>query len=358
MSWKKWIVALSTVVFTTSFAPASAGDCYECDTGSDCGFSLCDCDPCEGWSVYADYLYWRVRRCDLDYAFGYESGIDGRADRKYSVNPSYDSGFRIGVLKACDDLDFGVHYTWFQNCNDDSVDVSSNGVLLGQVLLNPDAPFATAPYQLAASNYKFELNQLDVELGYHLEVSDCLAARLFTGFRYANFKQKRTTAYSTDAADQFAETNTAAQVDVVHQKLDTDFYGLYLGNKASYSVSDCFDFFGGFSLGIGVGEFTSAYDHYGKPTGGVADFTDGDYLDCSCWKSVGVFDFNLGITFPLCNVCCTDWAFSVGYEFHHWWNFGSFLDFDHEPGTDSAVISSHCCDLGYDGLFIRLSAAF
>lgn len=357
MSWKKWIVALSTVVFTTQFAPASAGDCYECDSGSDCGFSLCDCDPCEGWSVYADYLLWRVRKCDLDYAYKIEGDL---AKGLYSVDPSYDSGFRVGVLKACDDVDFGVHYTWFQSKDNDSIDVSSAGFALGQTLLSNDNSsmfLDGSPIQYAGSEYKFELNQIDVEAGYHLEVSDCLASRVFGGFRYANIKQKSETVYANDAADIYADSNSSAFVDVLHRKSDLDFYGLYLGNKASYSFSDCFDFFGGFSLGIGVGEFTQTFDHYGKNPGGVTAYTPGDYLDDSCWKSVGVLDLNLGITFPLCNVCCTDLAFSVGYEFHHWFNLSSFSNF-YETGSDSATIDQHCCDLGYDGLFVRLSAAF
>jgi len=91
---------------TTQFAPASA-DCYE---SNDCGFSLCDCDPCDGWSVYADWLYWRTRKCDLDYAISINDDI---FDKLHSVCLDWDSGFRVGVLKACGDVDFGIHYTSF-----------------------------------------------------------------------------------------------------------------------------------------------------------------------------------------------------------------------------------------------------
>jgi hypothetical protein len=358
MSWKKWIVALSTVVFTTQFAPASASSCNsDCGSSSDCGFSLCDCDPCEGWSVYADYLYWRVRRCDLDYAF-VRNGADYITD-VYDVNPSYDSGFRVGVLKACGDLDFAVHYTWFQGKDDDSLNTLSvdNGSVIGQTKLNPGAVFVGS-IAVAGSEYKVELNQVDIEAGYHLEISDCLASRLFAGFRYANIKQHQDTVYSSDASDIYAKINTAAEVDIVYQETDIDFYGLYFGNKASYKVCDCFDFFAGFSLGIGVAEGENTFSHYGKSSGGSSDYTYGDYVDNDCWRAMGVLDLNVGITFPLCNICCTDWAFSVGYEFHHWFNSSSFTDVSHIEGHTDAWINSHCCDLGFDGLFVRLSAAF
>lgn len=354
MSWKKWMVALATVVTTTSFAPASASDCYECDSGSDCGFNLCDCDPCEGWSVYADYLYWRVRRCDLDFAFTDASSDSSYVNKVWSVSPSYDSGFRVGILKACGDMDFGAHYTYFKSNDHLSVAQADIEGDLGQTRLT-DNSLNVSAIQLARGDYRVELNQLDLELGYHLEVSDCLAARLFTGFRYANIKQEFSSQYSQNADDPNGDSSGNA-VDFGYQKSELDFYGLYLGNKASYKVSDCFDFFGGFSLGIGVGENQHIYSHTYQP-GGQSEPNQLDYIDGDCWKALGVLDLNLGVTFPLCNVCCTDWALSFGYEFHHWFNTSGFLSLDREDQF-SAHLDSPCCDLGFDGLFVRLSAAF
>ncbi|ADI37441.1 MOMP-like family protein [Waddlia chondrophila 2032/99] len=356
MSWKKWIVALSTVVFSTQFSPASAGNYYNCDTGSDCGFSFCDSDPCEGWSIYADYLYWRPRRCDLNYAFttldtenenlAFVTGLSG-------ICPSYDSGFRIGILKAFGDLDFGVHYTWFRSKDGSSINNVGEDFIIGQTKVI--SPFVTDPIELAASDYKVELNQIDAELGYHLELSDCLAARIFSGFRYAKIKQSQNSVYSSDINDQYANSNPLAQVDVIQQKADLDFYGLYVGNKASYKICDCFDFFGGLSLGIGVGDVSQRIDQQGKADGGPdVEFAQGDLVSTSCWKSIAVLDLNVGITFPLCNVCCTDLAFSVGYEFHQWFNVSDFIAF---PFGNYGV-DSHCCDLSFDGLFVRVSAAF
>ncbi|CCB90864.1 MOMP-like family protein [Waddlia chondrophila 2032/99] len=365
MSWKKWIVALSTVVFSTQFSPANAGSYSSCDTGSDCGFSFCDSDPCEGWSIYADYLYWRPRKCDLDYAITYiENGSELQeafATGLSGICPSYDSGFRIGILKAFGDLDFGVHYTWFRSKDGSSINNVGEDFLILPTKIGGASLFVTDGIQLAASDYKIELNQVDVELGYHLELSDCLAARLFSGFRYANIKQTQDSVYSSNINDQFAESSLN-QVDVIHQKADLDFYGLYVGNKASYKICDCFDFFGGLSLGIGVGEVSQDFDHKGKSIGGT-DYTQADLVNESCWKSIAVLDLNVGITFPLCNVCCTDLAFSVGYEFHQWFNLGGFTSLSRTVDSEGeaagrGLVSSNCCDLGFDGLFVRLSAAF
>ena len=41
-----------------------------------------ECDPCDGWSVYADWLYWRTRKCDLDYAISINDDIFDKLDNE------------------------------------------------------------------------------------------------------------------------------------------------------------------------------------------------------------------------------------------------------------------------------------
>ncbi len=365
MSWKQWIVALSTVVLTTQFTPANAD---YCDSSRDCGFNFCDCDPCEGWSIYADYLYWRVRNCDLDYAVKFDP-TTGYTTKLYEVDPSYDSGFRVGLLKACNDMDFAIHYTYFKSKDRDHA-YDSDGHL-GRTRLSDPAFTTNGDIQYASGGYKVQLNQIDVEAGYHTELTDCFASRLFGGFRYANIKQHLVSHYEEDHT-----APTSNPEDYVYQSSDMDFYGLYLGAKTSYNICDCFDVFGGLSLGLGVGDFDRSYKGKGSvhavdassSTSSHPTYTETSHISNDCWRSVGVLDLNVGITFPLCNVCCTDWALSFGYEFHHWFNTGGFLTYNEErdPNTvgETTTIHSlmhvdhHASDVGFDGLFVRLSAAF
>ena len=181
MSWKKWIVALATIMVTTQFVPASANRCGS----NDCNFNLCDCDPCDRESVYADWLYWRTLKCDLDYVIS-APGEEGPFNKLHSVCLDWDSGFRVGFLKACGDVDFGIHYTYFRTCESSKVNVdNSDDFLFRTRLVLEDQNF-----NLAQGKYDLDLNLVDAELGYALEVSDCLAARAFSGFRYASIDQK------------------------------------------------------------------------------------------------------------------------------------------------------------------------
>jgi hypothetical protein len=368
MSWKKWMVALATFAVTTQVTPASADRYDNCCPSSDCGFSFCDMDPCDGWSIYVDWLYWRTRKCDLDYAvsgslvdFGPVDDILA-VDSVHSVHPSWDSGVRFGVLKSLGDMDVGIHYTYFQSKDSNSATPGGDFILL-PTLFNS---FGLLP-ATASGTYDVTLHQVDVEAGYHLEVSDCLAGRMFTGFRYANIEQKNRHRASVVVDDLLGLIGPAASLN---RKVDMDFYGLYLGSKASYKMFDCLDFFGGFSIGVGAAEFDRSLSTevtLGPDGELLPDFLTTSDLSDSCWKTVTVVDLNVGVTFPVCTFCCVDWAFSVGYEFHHWIGTLDFLN----KVTDSTVdldglgiiggaqhFDRHTDNIGFDGLFVRVSAAF
>ncbi len=347
------MVALATVMVTTQVTPASAQNCgsYECET-NDCGFSLCDCDPCDGWSIYADWLYWNTRKCDLDYAVTFGSGEEsGNIKSLNGVCPSWDSGFRVGILKACGDVDFGVHYTYFKSTDSAHVE-TENTIGITQI---GDEFIGLSTVDYAGASYDLTLNQIDLEMGYAMEVSDCLAARLFSGFRYASIDQKFNVTYAESAGD-LKGTGTGNGVDRVIKKNDMDFYGLYLGSKASYSVSDCFDFFGGMSFGIGAAEFSRGFTH--TYTDGGTDWVYPVTLADDCWRVVSVMDFNLGLTYHLSDCLCADWAFSVGYEFHNWLDAQDFIGFHSGEDSGELHLDRHTENLGFDGLFVRVSAAF
>ncbi len=356
MFWKKWLVALATVMVTTQVTPASAQNCgsYECETNN-CGFSLCDCDPCDGWSLHADWLYWNTRKCDLDYAFTFGTGeASGHIESLKSVCPSWDCGFRVGLQKMCGDMDFGVHYTYYKSTSKSSTDNTHHGIARSQIG-GEFAATSDGNIGYASGGYDLLLNQIDFEIGYGMEMSDCLAARLFSGLRYASINQKFNLRYSESITDHRGE-GTGNGVDVVSKRNDMDFYGLYLGSTATYSFIDCFDFFGGLSFGIGATEFGRGYTH-SYTDGGTPWIEDVVAGDC-CWRVVSVIDFNFGLTYYLKNCLCSDWAFSVGYEFHNWLDAQDFIGFHSGDDSGELHLDRHTENLGFDGLFVRVSVLF
>ena len=99
-------------VASASAATLTAGGCdynYNCNNDC-CGFT-------DGVSVYADWIYWRAGKGDLDYAIPYD---DPEADGKVKeICPGWDSGLRIGFVKDCDCWGFGADYLWYRNKKSD-----------------------------------------------------------------------------------------------------------------------------------------------------------------------------------------------------------------------------------------------
>lgn len=63
-------------------------------------------EPCcqSQWNLYGDWLYWRARRSSLDYAVPIiiNNGFLLAQGEVIAIEPSYKSGFRVGLLYECD----------------------------------------------------------------------------------------------------------------------------------------------------------------------------------------------------------------------------------------------------------------
>ena len=125
----------------------------------------CDpCDPCETsltYSVYADYLYWQVKRSDMD--FSSESG------RKY-LCPDYDHNFRVGAELHCQNLDFGVRYT----------NIDGN-------------------YSESDDKFHIDFGMVDIETGYNIELCSINAVfKPLAGVKIVWSNQKWRTEFDDD----------------------------------------------------------------------------------------------------------------------------------------------------------------
>jgi len=131
---KKIVLMFTGLIMSMGFLSAQ----YEC----------CEPDCGSGFSVYADYLYWRV--CETDLSFSWNT--NGTNHTEY-LNPCYDSGWRIGGAYRCGPSDIGVRYTDYSNTSK-------------KVLTNP--PFS----QAGTAVFKFDYHVVDIEVGYTLPF-DC-----------------------------------------------------------------------------------------------------------------------------------------------------------------------------------------
>jgi len=328
-------VFLTTSVIADECDPCCLPCCEPCDY-------LCDlCDPCEGWTVEADCLYWQPRRCELIYAStGYSDELKVKG-----IDLSYDDGFRIGAFKECGDMLLGVRYTSYSF--DDKQTVKDPNVRASRIFEHNIDNLL-----VAHSHYNVDLGIVDIEAAYLLRDECDSFAKAFGGVRIASIDQKLSSAYGEDA-DDMSGSHDSNRVERVTEDNDMKGYGLYIGGAGSYTFCDCYSFYGTMSVGTMVAEFNR---HYVQSTVSVEEYTINNRYKDDCYKIVSNFDFGVGVGYDLSAFCCVDLHATLGYEFHHWFNTLDFMLA--EVDANEFEIDRHSEDLGFDGLFLRLAATF
>jgi len=347
----KNLLAIGISLF--AFSAVSADDCNRCDPCP----SLCDaCDPCDGWSAHVDWLFWKVRRSGLDYAVDGDTNtstiFSGYPYGKIRcLEPTRDSGVRVGVFKACDDFDFGVRYTYFSA--DDSAGITGFNIF-GTRGHPIEAVISFDDLDLAASKYDVELNQFDIEAGY-LFRTDCDGlVRPFAGARFASIDQSINTVYD----ELTGSTLATGQATLINEKLDMDAFGLYAGLEGTMDGWCNIGLFGRFSAGLALGEFNAEHSEYDVSAAHEGHVTGERVLHAKsdCYQIVPNWEFTVGLTYDLCDFCCVDWNLAIGYEFHEWCCLPDFINFDDDEQIGH--LARNGSSLGFDGLFVRLGASF
>jgi len=320
----------------------------------------CATDCCGEWSVHADWLYWNVRKCGLDYAWREESvdGTDTIPDDlglggPKKVDPDYESGVRFGFFKKCDEWNFGVRYTCFNDEYKDSFFDAGLNYQASRVL--PDTQngsygsspsFVEANFDSARSKYEVDLQVIDIEINRSIQVNCDSNLLVFSGVKLASLDQNLRSEYGNKA--DFATDRT-----VVKEKNDMDAYGLYLGGEGTWNVCGCGGLFGRFSVASLLGDVDRSFVQKNVTAG--SDFAIADVNDSS-WCHVNVLEFAVGFDYELCDFMCADWFLRAGYEFHTWFNMHDFINF---CGADIEGHPARQKDsVGFDGLFVRLGAGF
>ncbi len=295
------------------------------------------CDSCDDWVVYGEWLYWRSRRCDLDYAVT-GAGAGTYTGNIHSVDQSYESGWRIGVQKYCGDFFYDLTYTYFRN---DESNSKNNPALSGTRIVDDITAVTQGLITDARGKWDLDYDVVDLLAGYGFCNTSCFQPYIFGGLKLAFIDQKFEALYIE-----------GANFDRVTQKIDMDAYGINLGVGANYNFCHCFNFFGRFSYDVLLGDFTRHYNYETSANADAANFKD------DCWRMLSVLNlsFGLGYDFAFSNCWCSNLGISLGYEFHQWVGQPDFIDFQSESGE--VTFDRHLQSLGFDGLFLRLALNF
>ncbi len=327
-SFKSSFLAL-LALFSVHASSLSADDC--------CPTSECF-DPCGGWSVGVDFLYWNVCKNNPDYAVTIQTGVVDDLDFTYHfAGYGWEPGFRVyaGKENVFCGWDLAASYSYIYASGQDRVDnenmtiVVTTGVFLGDV---------------AAVTAKNSLNYqtFEVLMGYDYCFCQCQTIKPFFGIQGLRLEQN---------FDQFSEFLQAPNNNKVIWNSDYKALGLELGSLYSYNL-DC-----------GVGLFTRASASL------VAGTNDGVlFEETSQGMTVTTEEFKLetglctpgmhlqvGLNYDHC-WCEKELSFHVGYEFTHWWNVGQAPRFaDRNIPSSTNLNNGH---LMMHGLFVGMDVGF
>ena len=336
--------------------------CYRCAPNKgcgECGTLACDpcqqnfnCFPCVNFTVYGDWLYWKVRRCELDYVWPC-SGVLVAEGKNHSVDPSYDSGFRVGVRADLCNWDFGARYTRYHTDEKASVlDLNGN---IQPSRLHPagNAQIGKNELKFACTKYDFDYDVIDIEFGRKIDTCYCDQLRFFGGVKIAYIDQDLCTGYTENPDYQNGGSNIDAAR--VKERVEMDAYGLYAGGEGHWNICGCLGAFGRVGGGALIGDFErSVFEERVDDATVIVDTHD------CCAKMITNFEIATGLEFVFNTCFCGDWGIQVGYEFHHWGNMLDFIQFSGNDDTNEypATTDRNSEDIGLDGLFVRLSASF
>ena len=326
--------------------------CYECQAGCDASFhencAPCCCSPHAGWSVFADWLYLRVSRDGLDFAALNDPGptteILGPTEL-FRAEPDYESGLRIGAnYVTCCGWGLGIAYTAFDTSAEASL-FDPTGTA-GATRIHPDAvDVGDGDIQRANTRYDFELDVIDVDFGYWVDLNCCAAFHFFGGFRMAYIDQRMNTRY---------ENGGPTDTVFVRETNDMDAYGLTVGAAGRWNVCRNLSLFGRARAGLMAGSFRRS--NFERDSDDAAD----DLVNVDATSRdrhvVSSLEVTGGLASTVYASCGTSLTVEAGYELQSWMNMADFIQFH-----DDVMEASHSrnqSSIGLDGFYLRLVGAF
>lgn len=196
----------------------------------------------KGWFILADVLYWHAKVGGTEYAYSDQDPtaslpIKGRTK---SIDFKWDWGLRFGLGYNFDfdSWDVRAQYTWFDSSGSDSSRAGQSSSLVplrgsATITVPGAAPNANTPpiflfCSSAKSQYNFDYQGVDVELGRAYFLSAWFSMRPFYGVKAAWFDQKQTTRYTGSGSvldNDGLPVVLGLEGSTVHVKDSCDFSG-------------------------------------------------------------------------------------------------------------------------------------
>lgn len=295
-----------------------------------------------GWFITADLLYWHAKVGGTEYAYTDQDPtaslpIRGRTK---DIDFEWDWGFRVGLgynFKH-DSWEARLQYTWFDSNGSDSTRAGLNSSVIplrgSSTIVNAGNSDQFLYATSAKSQYDFDYQALDLELGRAYFISGKLSFRPHWGLKTAWLDQEQITRYTggSPTPNVQAPGNTLGlQANTVHIKDDCDFWGIgpRVGVDSKWHLGYGFSVFGNVSAALLFGYFE--VDHREK----YSAFVDNQIkLHANRHAFSPTAQFQLGLRYDVyVHNNKQHIGIGLGYEAQYWWRQNQMLKID-----DAAVL--------------------
>jgi len=239
----------SSVMMTSIFAESDYGSDQSTTSGSireitpPAGFAA---EQGIGFSVYADFIYWEARETNLTYAISSARTASVTADtlvrgNGYFPSFNYKPGFKAGIAfdLGHDNWDLDINYTWLNGSGSKSsvTDTTPYTLITTQGTEQGNISFSL---NQADSNWFFQHNLINMNLGRDYFISQYLSLRPYFGLSGAWNRQKQTIHYHIN--NQFVtDTN-------IHNSQSFWGVGFCTGLQTGWAFDENWSIFGNFGM--------------------------------------------------------------------------------------------------------------
>jgi hypothetical protein len=281
-----------------------------------------------------DYKLWRPRRQANDFAIA-DPNVDGVVEGPIqSLNPGFDSGFRIAAdyRRTRSNWDVEFAYTYFRAYDSLAVNAPAGGLLWA----TQTRPGIIEVADTATATSRFQHDVFDLAVGHTFQFDPNFIVRLQGGARIGHIAQDFSAFYNGGNA---VDTQVASGFDFVGA-------GFMLGGEAHWAIWRGFSLFGQSRIGMLLG----ATDSYLRETD-----SNGVIINSSVTErasvAVPVLEMAIGLEWTR-----GKWTFGAGYEVGNWFQIISTPDFADDV-TRGRLIRRQS-NYSVDGLFFRVAYTY
>ncbi len=297
----------------------------------------------DGWSVSAtgEWLYWSPRQNELDFAVP-RGPAPSSIGPVSSIDPDYDSGFRVGGAGRLGPNGLSLVYTGLDTSDSDLV-TERNRDLAGTLILDDFTALTQGNIALASADWDLDYDAVDLNASHDLVDTGRVRVAMVGGVKWASIDENFQALYAED------QNLAVSDMDRATQETRMDAWGVNVGLDGRAELLPRLAATGSFIYSPMVGGFDQRFV-YETSTAGLAGLQQVVNLADERTQMVSVFDVKLGLEALLVDMPDVQATLNFGYQFQHWANYPGLLKHTSESGE--ITFDHNDSSIGFDGFFL------